>query len=191
VELNRLFYWDVIRPLLSERFPDLVYSAGLLGSGSDVLGFDTAVSTDHEWGPRGLLFLRDEDYVGLAPAIDAVLRRELPTTFRGFSTSFGPSDGSGVRSMAPSEPGRIEHHVELHTLRGFVQRELGVEPDAQLSARDWLTFLEQRLLHVTAGAVYYDGLQALAGLRERFIYYPLESVREGVSRKEATRRYRD
>jgi len=58
LELNRLFYSEVIQPLLAARFPDVVYSAGLIGYGSDVLGYDTAISTDHEWGPRLLIFLR-------------------------------------------------------------------------------------------------------------------------------------
>ncbi|HET8907483.1 MAG TPA: DUF4037 domain-containing protein [Ktedonobacterales bacterium] len=173
-ELNRLFYWEIIRPLLADRFPDLVYSAALIGPGSDALGYDTVVSTDHEWGPRGLLFLRDDDYAEVAPRIDEALRQELPTTFRGYSTSFSAPDVSGVRCMMAGEAGRIDHHVELHTLRRFVQRELGIEPDTPLSARDWLAVPEQRLLHVTAGTVYHDGLELLTPLRERLAYYPLD-----------------
>src|SRR6185437_5204772 len=41
LELNRLFYIEVVQPLLSARFPEVVYSVGLLGYGSDVLGYDT------------------------------------------------------------------------------------------------------------------------------------------------------
>jgi hypothetical protein len=171
LELNRLFYWEAIRPILAERFPDLIYSAGLLGYGSDVLGYDTVVSTDHEWGPRALLFLTEDDHITLAPAIDEAMQRDLPATFRGYSTSFSAHDASGVRHMTPGAAGQIAHHVELHTIRSFLQRELGIEPE-RTPACDWLTFPEQRLLHVTAGAVYHDGLQLLEPLRERFHYYP-------------------
>jgi hypothetical protein len=33
------------------------HAAALLDSGSEVLGFDDAMSTDHHWGPRVLLLL--------------------------------------------------------------------------------------------------------------------------------------
>jgi hypothetical protein len=42
------FYQDVVRPLLDEAFPALRYAAALLGPGSEVLGYDTARSTDHD-----------------------------------------------------------------------------------------------------------------------------------------------
>ena len=61
LELNRLFYQEVVGPLIAAQFPDLAYSAALIGYGSDVLGYDTALSTDHEWGPRLWLFLDGGD----------------------------------------------------------------------------------------------------------------------------------
>ena len=41
LELNKGFYIDVVKPLLEKKYPDLVYSAVLLGYGSDVLGYDS------------------------------------------------------------------------------------------------------------------------------------------------------
>ena len=52
LELARQFYAEVVRPLLEQGAPGLRYSAALLGPGSEVLGFDSARSTDHDWGPR-------------------------------------------------------------------------------------------------------------------------------------------
>src|ERR1017187_6949966 len=46
------FYAEAVRPLLDAAFPALRYAAALLGPGSEVRGFDTARSTDHDWGPR-------------------------------------------------------------------------------------------------------------------------------------------
>ena len=62
LQLAEGFFRDHVQPLLRDRFPELRYSAGLIGDGSEVLGFDTLVSTDHHWGPRLMIFLRPEDY---------------------------------------------------------------------------------------------------------------------------------
>lgn len=55
--LSQTFFHQPVSPLLEEGFPTLVYSAGRVGYGSDVLGFDTPMSTDHDWGPQVQLFL--------------------------------------------------------------------------------------------------------------------------------------
>lgn len=60
LDLCEKFFYDVAKPVLDEYFPELVYSAGLIGYGSDVLGFDDEVSTDHMWGPRFYLFSMTE-----------------------------------------------------------------------------------------------------------------------------------
>jgi hypothetical protein len=174
LELNRHFYIEVVQPLLAVRFPDVVYSAGLIGYGSDVLGYDTAISTDHEWGPRLLIFLADEEYPQLHQAIDETLSRELPPSFRGYSTNFSePSGGgAGVRLLEAGEPGQINHHIAVMTVADLLDMELGVKSLDSISTRDWLTFPEQKLLEVTAGAVYHDGLRQLEPLRQRLSYYP-------------------
>ncbi len=48
VELSRRLYDDAVQPLLSRYLPGLTYSAALIGVGSEVLGFDTQRSTDHD-----------------------------------------------------------------------------------------------------------------------------------------------
>ncbi len=140
----------------------MTYSAGLLGAGSEVLGYDTEQSTDHDWGPRLMLLLSDTDHAQYANAIRDTLNRELPKMFRGYPVFCGSS----------SAPDQVVHHIEVLTLRNLLNRLLGIEPEMTLSPADWLTFPQQRLLELTAGRVFHDGLGTLEPLRARFAYYP-------------------
>ena len=108
LELSHCFYKEAVKPIIEEHFSGLKYSAALIGYGSDVLGFDDPISTDHEWGPRLLLFLSEEDYKKYEAAIDETLSRKLPYTFKGFSTNF--SSGS-VQWQEYIQSGLIEHKV--------------------------------------------------------------------------------
>lgn len=170
--LNRAYFEEIVRPILEGYALNLAYSAALIGYGSDVLGYDTVVSTDHEWGPRLLLFLDETSYPAQANEISQKLSAELPPIFRGYSTGFSTRDAEGVRLMEPATPGAVRHHIDIHTIQGFFTRELGVDPDEPLSAVDWLLMPQQRLLGVTSGAAFHDGLHALAPLRGKLAYYP-------------------
>ena len=44
LELSRLFFEEAVRPALAAEFPSLRYAAALVGTGSEVLGFDTEMS---------------------------------------------------------------------------------------------------------------------------------------------------
>src|SRR5574339_562398 len=50
-ELCERFYREAVRPILRASFPRLKHSAALIGPGSEVLGFDDELSTDHHWEP--------------------------------------------------------------------------------------------------------------------------------------------
>ena len=72
MQLSEAFFREAVAPLLAARYPRLDYSAGRLDSGSEVMGFDTPRSADHEWGPRVTLYLRAEE-AGLAAELDVML----------------------------------------------------------------------------------------------------------------------
>lgn len=171
VTLSHRLYWEAVRPILDAHFPGLGHSAALIGSGSDVLGFDTVQSTDHDWGPRMQLFLAEDEHASVRDAIDELLRRELPPQISGFSTHFG-RHGDGTTVMAAAGGGPIDHRVEVCTIRAYFGRALGCDPYAGMGPVDWLLVPENVLRMLTAGAVHHDGLGALEPLRQKLAYYP-------------------
>jgi hypothetical protein len=173
LELSGLFYLEAVKPILDAHFPHLRYGAALIGYGSEVLGFDTEMSADHDWGPRLMIFLEENDFAARHENIHEVLSRELPFEFRGFSTNFSPPDltDNGTQRLEILENGLINHHVEILTLRGFFLDFLDFDLRQPIEPADWLTFPEQKLRAITSGAIYYDEI----GLREtlsKLAYYP-------------------
>lgn len=53
MELAREFYEQAGRPMLQQKYPEYAcrIAAGLVGEGSECLGFDDAFSVDHDFGP--------------------------------------------------------------------------------------------------------------------------------------------
>ena len=172
-QLNEAYYWEAVRPILDAYFPNLAHSAGLIGEGSDVVGLDTPVSRDHMWGPRLGMFLPPDDFPVTAEAVDEALRQHLPYTFNGYSTHFGDPDfaDGGTRVIEAIEQGPVNHLIKFYTIDSFWRQELGISAYQTPDVTDWLTFQEQRLLTLTEGKVYYDGL-GLESIRQRFAYYP-------------------
>src|SRR5258707_11982618 len=115
LSLSELFYQQQLGPLLDTNFPQLKYSAGLLGWGSEVLGYDSLTSRDHHWGPRAFIFLRDEDLSRLAPKIKAMFASRLPYEFMGYSTNFGPPEANGVRHAIKIAAGPVDHMVDVYS----------------------------------------------------------------------------
>jgi hypothetical protein len=172
LRLCGLFYEEAVRPILATAFPSVTYSAALIGYGSDVLGYDTVRSTDHEWGPRLLLFVDEQVYADVVAPIQTELSQRLPRVFHGYSTHFGAPDDEGVQVRAARDAGPVDHKVEVHTPHQFCLDRLGVDPRGGLQFQDWLTLPQQKLLEFTAGRVYHDGLGELGKIREELAWYP-------------------
>lgn len=172
LRLSERFYREAVAPILARAVPGLPYSAALLGSGSEVLGFDDVRSTDHEWGPRLLLFLAPAEHAAVAPAIGALLRNQLPHDFLGYPTGFGPPDEEGIRAMVPANGGPVAHKIEITTLPRVLRDLLGLDHYDNLSPLDWLLCSEQRLLEFTSGGLFHDGLGTLAAARANLAYFP-------------------
>ena len=165
IELARRLHRDVVGPLLvaEQLGRSAVRGGALLGPGSEVLGFDTDRSTDHDWGPRLQVFL-DEPDLGRASELTARIAQRLPPEIAGHATAIAlarrPRRAPGWRS--PS------------SVAWLVGR-LGVDPRAGFrTSGDWLATPTQALAEITGGAVFHDPNGALAAVRRTLNWYPLD-----------------
>jgi uncharacterized protein DUF4037 len=170
LELSRRFYFEAVRPILERRFPQVEHAAALIGTGSEVLGFDDETSRDHHWGPRLQLFVqRDAPHT----EIDRTLAGELPTEFEGYPTNFGPPLADGeARLLVAVDSGPVAHRVEVLVVSDYLRELLGVDALDAFQACDWLATPTQRLLEVTAGEIFADPIGELTRARKLLEWYP-------------------
>ncbi len=173
LQLAQSFFEQAVRPILQSSFPNLRYAAALIGTGSEVLGFDDIMSTDHHWGPRLLLFLEQDSKKRLEDKLHESLAWQLPPSIQGYPTHWSapdPEDG-GNQFLRIIDSGPVNHRVDITTLPDFFKEQLSFDIGRSIEPADWLTFPEQRLRAVTAGAVFHDQI-GLQTTRNRFRYYP-------------------
>ena len=159
IRLSHDFYRRHVGPLLAH----IEHSAALLGAGSEVLGFDDQVSTDHDFGPRLQIFLPAGADHG--PALAALTA--LPQEFHGYPVYF-PSAFADPGRPAP-EPA---HRVQVTTPEEYFTGWLGVDPARGMALADWLLTPTQTLACLTGGAVFHDPARRLAARREALAWYP-------------------
>ena len=149
LELSRRFYLEAVLPILDKELPGLPHAAARLGSGSEVLGFDTARSADHDWGPQVLLFLAPDDVARHRERLLSAFEYQLPETF-------------------------LDYPAQVHVVGvdDWLTGCVGFAPSRGATTADWLATPTQRLLEATSGAVFHDGLGQLTADRARLAWYP-------------------
>ncbi|MHA1111653.1 MAG: DUF4037 domain-containing protein [Promethearchaeota archaeon] len=173
LDLAGSFYFEIVKPLLRKNYPDLRYAAALLGTGSEVQGFDDITSTDHHWGVRILLFLEKNDFENRISNLNQFFRRNLPYEFKGHSTNWSPPDPKDNNNQFPEHltEGEVNHRIEMYTVSGYLSEYLGITSTI-LTDIDWVLLPEQRLREFTGGKVFDDTIGELTKAREDLIYFP-------------------
>jgi hypothetical protein len=151
LEVSRQFHREFIEHTLADHFPDLLYASALIGPGSEVLGFDTEMSTDHDWGPRVLLFLREED-LERKEQVMLCFEAHHPVMFLEYPVDLG--------------------RTVITTVRRYIENKLQYDMRKPLESMDWLTFPSQVLAEISNGAVFRDDIGELSEIRKRLAYYP-------------------
>lgn len=164
MEIARLYYETYGRPMLEEKYGDYAdrIAVGLVGEGSECLGFDDETSWDHDFGPGFCMWLTGDDYEKIGAALQAdydALPKELP--------------GIPARKTMETGSGR----VGVFCMDDFFRKYVGV-PDVPERGQQsfWLKVSREALRTVTNGEVFADPLGEFTARRRRFSRYP-EAVR--------------
>ncbi len=144
MELSLKYYQEICRPELEKQFPGQIdrIAFGLVGDGSECYGYDDEISQDHDFGPRILIWLTEEDYAAFGEALsDAVSR--LPNNFLGYN---------GVNTSQYGE-GR----EGVFTIPAFYARFIGFRRPPE-TIGEWRLIPEVNLSIATNGEVFSDVL---------------------------------
>ena len=173
-QLSKTLYAEHIEPALARDFPRLRYAAGLIGRGSDVLGYDTERSTDHDWGPRLQIILSESDRAELAESVLQATEAALPDTLCGVpielpgATNLPGDDPTHYNSQTPSN-----HGVTVTSVETLMRDLLGATAAPQeWTPAEWLATPRQCLLEFTAGPTHRDDLGTLTAARSTLAHYP-------------------
>lgn len=161
LEIAERHYKEIGRPMLEEKFPELLprIAAGLAGEGSECFGFDDELSRDHDFGAGFCLWLTKEDCSRCGEALQKAYE-ELP----------------GLADVPKRRDGRLAgKRVGVFSAEDwFASFTGGAKPPFTFG--DWIHFSEERLATCTNGRVFEDNAGAFTTLRNTLSYYP-EPVR--------------
>lgn len=162
LDLARQFFNEHGLPSLQSElgFDADVIAAGLVGDGSECLGFDDQYSTDHDWGPGFCCWLRPEDFDRLDQRLKEVYGR-LPKRFLGYE-----------RKTSEWGSGRVGIFEIGAFYRGFLGRQ-GVP----VTLADWMRIPEANLAACTSGEVFMDSPGEFSRIRAQLLAYYPEDVR--------------
>ncbi len=152
IDIAREYYLTYGKPMLEASFGDVLdrIAVGLVGDGSECLGYDDEVSRDHDFDAGFCLWIREEDERDFGFRLECAYAK-LPREFM------------GLRRGALSPVGGNRHGVI--TIEEFYTRFLGA-PTAPDSVERWLYTPTASLAAASNGEVFTDPLGVFSAIRE-------------------------
>ncbi len=163
IELAQLYYETYGAPMLANDFSEIeaLLAIGLVGSGSECLGYDDELSQDHDFEPGFCIFVPDGV---LDPKTEFALERaysKLPREFMGFKRS-------------PVSPVGGQRHGVIK-LSDFLTQKVG-SANGELSIDDWFVLPDHALAEAVGGKIFKDDFGLLSSIRQKLSKRP-ENVR--------------
>ncbi|MGN0513466.1 MAG: DUF4125 family protein [Lachnospiraceae bacterium] len=139
MELSKRYYEEYGKSMIENEFGDYAgkIAVGLVGEGSDCLGFDDETSMDHDWGPGFCMWVTDETYEQIGEKLEESYSK-LPSEFMGYKTTKSSKAGKRRGVM---------------TISGFYEDLLGASSYEDI---DWSSVPDYALATATDGEVFRD-----------------------------------
>ena len=149
--------------MIREQFPEYAdrIAVGLVGEGSECLGFDDMLSEDHDYGAAFCMWLTQEDYDKIGDRLQSAYE-QLPSKVQGHKRRIASARGSG-RDGVFSIPDFYENFLGREW---FSVLEDDKKVDGEKVFSVWAGFQEERLAMVVNGAVFTDPLGEFSSVRE-------------------------
>lgn len=169
LEIAKAFYHEYGEPMLREKFPEILpfMAVGLLGRGSECLGFDDEVSRDHDFEPGFCVFLPGEEIVDRRTAF------LLERAYAGL-----PKEFMGLRRAVIGPVGGARHGV-LRTAE-FMTDLVG-SSDGRLDLTGWMTVPDHALTEALSGEIFTDPYGEVTAIRERLRRQPVDVKRKKLA----------
>lgn len=158
LELCRKYYETYGVKMIAENFPEYAgkIAVGLVGEGSDCMGYDDKLSEDHDWGPDFCMWVTGETYAVIGKRLEEEYEK-LPSEFMGCRRTKS-RQGSGRRGVM--------------TISGFYKRILNAERYEDI---DWRMTEDYALATAVNGEVFRDDEGIFSAFREKLLLgYPEE-----------------
>lgn len=160
LEISKKFYESYGIDMLTNNFSELIpkIAIGLIGQGSECLGYDDDISKDHDFDPGFCIFIPDE--------FDDNIKFNLERAY-----SYLPKIFMGIKRDIMSPVGGNRHGIIR--VSDFIYQRTGTK-DGILSDKDFLYISEVSLLEITNGEIWRDDSGLLTSIRNRLAYFPYD-----------------
>lgn len=142
---------QMIETKFSHVYPYM--AIGLVGLGSQCLGYDDHISIDHDYGPNFCIFLPRDIYELYGKEIQQSYD-SLPITFNGYTRTIS-KQGSGRDGVI--------------CIEDFIYSFIGTN---DLNNINYFLFNEMNLLNIVNGELWVDNLGMFTSIRKQLAYYP-------------------
>ena len=159
-EKNRRFYEMYVAELIHERFSEYEdrIAVGIAGEGSDCLGYDDAISRDHDFGTGVCLWLTDEDMARFGQALSEAYNELVDSAERSYLTK------------------RLRERRGVMTIHDFYSTILRIDCDTEgcrMTEDEWYRLDHSCLKTATNGEIFRDDLGTFTAFRKYLLnYYP-------------------
>ena len=166
IELARAYYEQFGKRMIREQFPEYAdrIAVGLVGEGSECLGFDDMLSEDHDYGAAFCMWLTQEDYDKIGDRLQSAYE-QLPSKVQGHKRRIASARGSD-RDGVFSIPDFYENFLGREWF-SVLEDDKKVDGEKVFSA--WAGFQEERLAMAVNGAVFTDPLGEFSKVREHLM----------------------